>query len=234
MPWSALARGGFTCVWKRAGLIVGLLLAIASAARGQEGSAASGARLRYWEERANLNRIRMTMDRELAASPQWQKAESELAGARARVDALRGPIFQGVWKRPQYQSLWRQKQAAEARLEGLRNDPMAQPKQIRDLAYELLRLRQALSHEEAAALAAEPKLAQARRELAAASLRLIELRVNHERQVPANPAWFAARQRLETANAQAVAAEAAQERAAAAAASEAHRQRLASMLSMLR
>jgi hypothetical protein len=130
-----------------------------------------------------------------------------LADAEQTLKSASDPIRAAVVKRSEYISALSAKRDAQMRLEALRRTAPAESAELAALAQAAMKFGAAAHKMEFDALEASPAVQSAREQLAGARSNLARLRAQFTLSLRQDPRWLAAKQAVDSANAETIAAE---------------------------
>lgn len=181
-------------------------LSIAARALAADSSAVYQAKKRVSEADSQLRAARAGLvieaNRLMKASestPQWQKASAALKDAQDHHSQAVRAVRAELAKKPEYKAAIAERNKAQEKREALRNDPTATPEQRTDAAIAVLAASSAVSKIEQRDLADDPGVSQAQSAIDQAQFVIDELRKAAAVEASKDPAYIAARQKVDAA-----------------------------------
>jgi hypothetical protein len=135
-------------------------------------------------------------------TPQWQKASAALKDAQTHHSQAVKAVRTALLSNEDYKAAVAGRTKALEKREALRNDPAATPEQRTDAAIAVLTASSAVSKIEQRTLADDPGVSQAQSAVDQAQFVLDELRKAAAVEASKDPAYLAARQKVDAAAAQ--------------------------------
>jgi chromosome segregation ATPase len=164
------------------------------------------AKLRLGQSQGRLERAQDALakvigdlKRQAESAPELSEAQNAIRQAQADYDAATGPILDKVRATPAYQKALEEKKAAAQQVQQLQSEGSADQEQITKAARIVLDKGRAVTQLETAAVAADPKAAALKQNLAAANARLLKLRHDLDESIKTNPQVVDARKEVEAA-----------------------------------
>jgi len=190
-------------------LSLGAWLAMGAATQAATSDAVNQAKRRAAEADGQLRLARAGLvveaDRLMKASeltPQWQKASAALKDAQTHHSQAVKAVRTALLSNEDYKAAVAGRTKALEKREALRNDPAATPEQRTDAAIAVLTASSAVSKIEQRTLADDPGVSQAQSATDQAQFVLDELRKAAAVEASKDPAYLAARQKVDAAAAQ--------------------------------
>ena len=188
---------------------LGAWLAMGAATQAATSDAVNQAKRRAAEADGQLRLARAGLvveaDRLMKASeltPQWQKAAAALKDAQTHHSQAVKAVRTALLSNEDYKAAVAGRTKALEKREALRNDPAATPEQRTDAAIAVLTASSAVSKIEQRTLADDPGVSQAQSAVDQAQFVLDELRKAAAVEASKDPAYLAARQKVDAAAAQ--------------------------------
>lgn len=131
--------------------------------------------------------------KEAESSANWKAAAEALKTAQTEYDAVRKPVFDALKAKPEYQKAKAEKEKADAERDAIINSDTSTPDQRINAATSVMTAGAVVSRMESDAMAAEPKCAEAKAKLTAASQAVEQLEKEFKESVKNNPNFTTAR-----------------------------------------
>jgi hypothetical protein len=181
-------------------------LTIAATALGADSSAVYQAKKRVSEADAELRSARAALVMEAnrlmkasEATPQWQKASAALKEAQDHHSQAVKAVHASLASNPDYKAAVAERTRCQQKREALRNDPTATPEQRTDAAIAVLTASSGVSKIEQRAVSDDPAVSQAQSAVDQAQFVMDELRKAAAVQASKDPAFIAAKQKVDSA-----------------------------------
>jgi hypothetical protein len=162
---------------------------------------AAAAKTEQQKAQAAVAQARGKLMKGFDTKPEVIEAKTKLGTARAAYDAAASPVLKSLSTRSDYKASQAAMVKADEKVSTLRADTTATPEQRATAAKEALDARNAATKARNDALAGDPKIAQAKTNLDAATADLSKIRSAFEQSISTDPDLAAAQQALDDAKA---------------------------------
>ncbi|HUB27236.1 MAG TPA: hypothetical protein VL992_17560 [Tepidisphaeraceae bacterium] len=144
---------------------------------------------------SNLNITAIHLQREFELSPQYQQALQDVTNAREALDAAERPILKLLAGDAHYQEL----AAKRLKMQIVLSEDGLEFRDLLDIAWAKMQYGSEMHRMEGDALASDPSVQEARKQLVAAQRTADLMRKRFEATLYRNPQWMAARQNYDSA-----------------------------------
>jgi hypothetical protein len=162
---------------------------------------AAAAKAEQQKAQAAVAQARAKLMKDYDTKPEVIEAKKKVETARAAYDAAASPVLKSLSTRSDYKASQDALAKADDKVNTVRADAAATPEQRAAAAKDALDARNASTKVRNDALAADPKIAQAKTELDAATSELNKLKADFEQSISSDPDIATAQQALEDAKA---------------------------------
>ncbi len=150
------------------------------------------AQVEFNRRNSTLHGIQARLKAEFESRDEWVRAQADLKKAQADYEAAKKPVMDALAKKPDYQKAAQAKQKAEAERDALKDARNAADK-LYDAATRVMDANLIITKLENDALAADPKVQAAKKQLAEAQAAVTALNKQFQDEIQGNAEWAEAR-----------------------------------------